>query len=244
MATSKKSKSEQASTPSRKRSSHGAPDKSSTNKEPSTTKRSTSKGTSSADELPPLKRVSRSSQPKSELPPKPRKVGRPDLCGEASEYSEYSECSEYSEASDSSKAVRQRSPSDSPALEPSPLGWERSAQEEQMRDEVIELLKELGMYSKSFLYLIESCVQLVVARNMAFVQLRESGLVMSELSREGEPRLKAHPACNIYLEINKELRQVLEALKMTIRSSNHSEGDEMDKLNSLLIEKLSAIPQE
>lgn len=130
------------------------------------------------------------------------------------------------------------------ASEPKELGWERSAQEEQMRDEVIELLKELGMYSKSFLYLIESCVQLVVARNMAFVQLRESGLVMSELSREGEPRLKAHPACNIYLEINKELRQVLEALKMTIRSSNHSEGDEMDKLNSLLIEKLSVIPQE
>lgn len=130
------------------------------------------------------------------------------------------------------------------ASEPKELGWERSTQEEQMRDEVIELLKELGMYSKSFLYLIESCVQLVVARNMAFVQLRESGLVMSELSREGEPRLKAHPACNIYLEINKELRQVLEALKMTIRSSNHSEGDEMDKLNSLLIEKLSAIPQE
>lgn len=237
MATSKKSKSEQASTPSRKRSSHGAPDKSSTNKESSTTKRSTSKGTSSADELPPLKRVSRSSQPKSELPPKPRKVGRPDLCGEASEYSEHTESSEASEA------VRQRSPSDSPALEPSPLGWERSAQEEQMRDEVIELLKELGMYSKSFLYLIESCVQLVVARNMAFVQLRESGLVMSELSREGEPRLKAHPACNIYLEINKELRQVLEALKMTIRSSNHSEGDEMDKLNTLLMDKLSAIPQ-
>lgn len=214
MAISKKSKSEQASTPSRKRSNHGAPDKSSTNKEPRTTKRS--KGTSSADELPPLKRASRSAQPKA------------DRC----------------ESSEASEAMRQRSPSDSPALEPSALGWDRSAQEEQMRDEVIELLKELGMYSKSFLYLIESCVQLVVARNMAFVQLRESGLVMSELSREGEPRLKAHPACNIYLEINKELRQVLEALKMTIRSSNHSEGDEMDKLNSLLIEKLSAIPQE
>lgn len=235
MAISKKSKSEEASTPSRKRSSHGAPDKSSTNKKPSTPKRST--GTGSADELPPLKRASRSAQPKSELPPKPRKVDRPDLCGEASEYSEHTESSEASEA------VRQRLPSDSPALEPSPLGWERSAQEEQMRDEVIELLKELGMYSKSFLYLIESCVQLVVARNMAFVQLRESGLVMSELSREGEPRLKAHPACNIYLEINKELRQVLEALKMTIRSSNHSEGDEMDKLNTLLMDKLSAIPQ-
>lgn len=107
--------------------------------------------------------------------------------------------------------------------------------EDFLREEIIGVLQEVGLYNKAFAYLVESCVQLVMIRNRAFDALKQDDIVVKEISREGEARLKPNPLCSAYLEVSKELRQVLGELKLTISKSNISDGDALDKLNDKIL---------
>ncbi len=100
-------------------------------------------------------------------------------------------------------------------------------------------LRELGAYSPSFGFLIDSCAQLIYARNKAFDVLRGEDLILREVSREGELRLKNHPICSMYIELSKELRQVLGELTMTAKTNSVVEGDELDQLNMKIMNMLS-----
>lgn len=106
---------------------------------------------------------------------------------------------------------------------------------------IAEQLKVMGVWSPAFSTLVESCAQLSHIRDKAFVELESNGLVIEELSREGESRKKSNPAYAIYIETQKELRAVLIELSMTVKSSKFSEGDELDKLNVMLEEIQNAV---
>lgn len=108
------------------------------------------------------------------------------------------------------------------------------------REGIIQLLTEVGVYNPSFNFLIESCSQLVEARNTVYAVMTQSEPIVKETSREGEARLRAHPIYNIYIEINKELRQVLGELTMTARTSSVSQGDALDILNEKLRKLLNS----
>lgn len=101
---------------------------------------------------------------------------------------------------------------------------------------IAEQLKVMGVWSPAFSTLVESCAQLSNIRDEAFEELGSEGLVIEEVSREGESRKKCNPAYAIYIETQKELRAVLIELSMTVKSSKFAEGDELDKLNVILEE--------
>lgn len=94
-----------------------------------------------------------------------------------------------------------------------------------------EALQALGSYSPAFELLIETAAELAELRASAAQQLRSDGIVLTELSREGEERKRYHPAWPIFIEATKELRALLGELEMTVRSAKFTSGDEFDKLN-------------
>ena len=98
-------------------------------------------------------------------------------------------------------------------------------------DKIKELLEKDGSYNSSFDLLINNCAQLCYLRDEAFSLLQNDGIAVSEVSREGENRLKAHPCCAIYLDISKELRTALNDLRMTARTAQSSDHDALDELD-------------
>ena len=92
-------------------------------------------------------------------------------------------------------------------------------------------LRALGSYSPAFEPLIESAAEVAEIRAIAASHLREDGIVITELSREGEERKRYHPAWPVFLESSKELRALLGEMEMTVKSAKFTSGDEFDKLN-------------
>lgn len=109
--------------------------------------------------------------------------------------------------------------------------------EERSARQIVDVLKVLGVYSPAFDTLIESCAHLRDMRDRVYNEVRSCEAMVVEISREGAERKRANPAYALYIEINKELRAVLESLTMTVKSSSLASSDELDKLNA----KLAAI---
>lgn len=95
-------------------------------------------------------------------------------------------------------------------------------------------LEEAGVYSPSVDYMVQSCSQLINIRDKLYKELCKTKPITEEISREGDVRFKSHPIYNMYIEYSKEVRQALDALTMTVKSSTVSASDEIDKLNELV----------
>lgn len=95
-------------------------------------------------------------------------------------------------------------------------------------------LQALGAYSAAFEPLLESVAMVVEVRNQAFAELQGEGVVVDEISREGDARKRTNPAWTIFIESSKELRAHFVELQMTVRTAKFTSGDEVDKLNILL----------
>lgn len=106
------------------------------------------------------------------------------------------------------------------------------------KDQTITFLRDglqaLGAYSAAFEPLLESVAMVVEVRDLAYTQLQQEGVVVDEISREGDSRKRTNPAWPIFIESSKELRALFVELKMTVRTATFTSGDEVDKLNILL----------
>lgn len=111
---------------------------------------------------------------------------------------------------------------------------------QEIKDELIEVMRVLGVYSPAFDTLITSCAQLSAMRDKAYNKAIRSTTVIKESSREGDNRVKVNPAYTIYIEIGKELRATLGDLTLTVKASTFANGDALDELNAKLREVLDA----
>ena len=111
------------------------------------------------------------------------------------------------------------------------------------KDQTISFLREcleaIGSYSAAFEPLLEDLSMALQVRDMAYQSLMQDGVTVEELSREGDPRKKGNPAWPMFIETSKEVRAKLTALNMTVATAKFTSGDEVDKLNQILLEALN-----
>lgn len=99
---------------------------------------------------------------------------------------------------------------------------------------VEEALREMRVLKDAFAPLVDSCSQLILMRDRLFDELLKEGFVEVEISREGESRKRANPYFKMYAEVSKELRQALDALTMTVKSSSLTSEDDLDILDNIV----------
>lgn len=105
-------------------------------------------------------------------------------------------------------------------------------------NDCISAMESIGVYSPAFLTAISSCAQLKVLRDKTYNEVTRIGVSVEEISREGEKRYRSNPLVTTYIELSKELRNTLNDLKMTVRTSSVSESDDLDELNKKLADIL------
>lgn len=105
-----------------------------------------------------------------------------------------------------------------------------------VKSKLIEVLKILGCYSPAFDTLITSCAQLTVLRDRVFDKAFSTSPLVEEVSRENDKRKKSNPVYELYIKYSNELRNVLNELTLSVKSSTIAQGDALDELNRLLEE--------
>ena len=102
-----------------------------------------------------------------------------------------------------------------------------------------ECLQAIGSYSPAFEPLLDDLAMAIEIRDMAYKSLTEEGVTIEEFSREGDPRKRSNPAWPMFIESSKEVRTKLSSLQMTVATAKFTSGDEVDKLNQILLESLN-----
>lgn len=111
---------------------------------------------------------------------------------------------------------------------------------EKANDEILKIekdikrvLKEQGVYSELLDYAIRDCAQITYLKNEVLSTIQgESDIVITEVTRENNERVKISPAVVLIQDLLESSRKALVELGMTARKSASTEGDEIDKLTS------------
>lgn len=104
--------------------------------------------------------------------------------------------------------------------------------------QIRKALQSEGVYSKTMDLAIESCAQVHYLKNLAFDEIKGRKPTVSEMTREGAKRLKAHPAYAVFQDLTELGRKMLIELCMTARTTTTAADDDVDDLTRKVAEAL------
>jgi polyhydroxyalkanoate synthesis regulator phasin len=110
---------------------------------------------------------------------------------------------------------------------------------EKIAAQIRKVLQAEGVYSKTMELAIESCAQVYYLKNRVFDKIKDRQPTVSEKTREGDKRVKAHPAFAIFQELTEQGRKMLVELCMTVRTSATAADDDVDALTRKVAEVLN-----
>lgn len=106
-------------------------------------------------------------------------------------------------------------------------------------------LKEQGVYSELLELAIYDCAQITYLKNEVMNMIKgEEDIMLTEQSREGHDRKKVSPTVALAQDLFESSRKALVELGMTARTASVQEGDEIDKLTSVVEKARNTVNRE